>query len=197
MIQLGVWKGSWTFLLVGLSMGVLSINRAAETKTTETKRVREEKLAGLRPGKDTVDQAYKHFGEGDAPKSDSLLSWRDDCNHQQVSIAFDPRRIIESVTVERPPGTLNADCELKAYSRPVRAKLGSGHDLVMRDRCQRIREIYGEPDAKATAARGFEKLDIYTYQYSWAGERPRLTMEVTCNVTIDQIYGIKLFVAEK
>ena len=79
-------------------------------------RTQEDRLAGLQPGKDTIETAHKRFGKDPGWQMDSnLVSWRDDCNNQGLFVSFESNGVIQTVRVGPPNGTLNADCNEKGY----------------------------------------------------------------------------------
>ncbi len=137
---------SWILILflLALPLVVVSSANAGQEGTESTKLVREVTLAGLRPGKDAVESAYRRFGKENVDKhlsTDTTVSWRDECNHQELTVGIGPSGVIREVTVGPPIAVTDADCFQKAYSREVRARFGSGRGLLLGDRCGRVREI--------------------------------------------------------
>ena len=124
-----------------------SSSQVAEHGSDSRRQVMEYEIAGLRPGRDEVDKAYRRFGKDQIDKylskPDSAV-WVDVCNFQMLTVTFDRNNVIRDVTIQHSPGVTDADCAPKAYSRAVRARMGgTRHGLVFRDRCDRVQEISG------------------------------------------------------
>jgi hypothetical protein len=157
--------------------------------------VRENKIAGLRPGHDTVEKAKTIFGRDPDQNADSRQnSWFDLCGSQRAVIAFDSNNVIQSVTVEQMLPREIVDCNDKAYSRSVRVKFGSSRGLFRGDRCERITEIYGTPDSKNISD---SNRTVYVYSYDRTNQGPALTLEITCDTTINQVNSLKLAISAK
>lgn len=158
----------------------------------------ETKLAGLRPGKDTIESADRRFEKGNVNKflaDDSSSSWRDSCNYQELAVTVTPAGIIQSVAVHPATVSIDADCGLDQYSRKARARFGSGRGLAFRDRCERIKEVYGEPRSLSSEESRNEKFEFYLYT-SDQTTAIRLTWQVTCNASVNQVTEMKLAVAD-
>ena len=164
------------------------------------KTVRETKLAGLRPGIDTIDAAYKRYREGFRDHAFDN-SWRDGCNHVELVVDAEATGLIREVRVETEIGIANNDCTQGSYSREVRSRFGSSHNLVYRDRCERIQQIYGAPSSESSSEDDQNRLKTYVYSYPAEGKTPPLNWEVTCATTKDgeysRVYVMKLSVVGK
>jgi len=168
----------WFFLVFCFSPGFVW-SRPSPGTPDGSGRVRENKIAGLRPGQDTVEEAKKAFGRDPDQAVDSRqISWFDLCGSQRAVIAFDSNNVIQSITVEQMSVAGIVDCNDKVYSRSVRVKFGSSRGLFRRDRCERITEIYGTPDSKKVSD---SNQTIYVYSYDH----------------MNQVYSLKLAVSAK
>jgi hypothetical protein len=189
-------SGTAISLLLALLPAIASSPHPSQKGTETAKQVKENALAGLRPGRDIAEKAYQRFGKEPLSTDTGSVSWGNECNRQELTLALDSSGVIQSVTVGPVVGVvIDADCELKAYSREVRAKLGSGRGLLLRDRCDRIQRIYGTPQSESSSENRNERFESYLYRFDWEGKRVPLTLEVTCNASEDQVYRIKLAVA--
>jgi hypothetical protein len=158
-------------------------------------RVREDKLAGLRPGQDSHQGTLKILGpHPDQTLSPREVAWWDACNNERALVTFDSSNTVQSVLVDRIPVSIDGDCEVKRYSRSTRAKFGSGRGLLKRDRCERVAEIYGPPDIKKPLE---SHRELYSYKYGGTNDKPTLTLEITCDTGIDQVSSLKLAVSAK
>jgi hypothetical protein len=159
------------------------------------RRVSEDKLAGLRPGQDSLQRTLKILGPNpDQTLSSREVAWWDACNNERALVTFDSTNRVRSVLVDKIPVSIDGDCEVKGYSRPARAKFGSGHGLLKRDRCERVEEIYGAPDIKRPLE---SRRELYSYNYDGTSDKPTLTLEITCDTGVDQVSSLKLAVSAK
>jgi hypothetical protein len=163
---------------------------AEQHRTENTRRVMEYEIAGLRPGKDTADKAYHRFGEDREVRNLAAFNsaaWLDVCSFQMLTVTFDTNKIIRDVTIKHAPGVIDADCEIKSYSRSVRSRMGgTRHGLVFQDRCDRVEEIYGTTQFKSQDHL-FNKAFLYRYDFKGRS----LTFEVTCD-SDNEVEVIKL-----
>jgi len=165
-----------------------------------SKQVIEDKIAGLRPGRDTIEKAYDRFGRNRVIEDLSpagSASWLDPCNHQELTVAFEPNRVIRQVRIQPEPSESIVDCSAKSYSRSVRTRMGgTGHGLVFRDRCERIRQVYGMPGSEATRADGSKELHQFVYRFDQGPQGRSLILEIACDSSLDQAESIRLTLAE-
>jgi hypothetical protein len=98
------------------------------------------------------------------------------------------------VTIDPLPVEGIVDCTDAAGQRGARAKLGTSHDLLLRDKCARIENIYGAPETKRSVE---SSRDLYSYSFEASHEKPALTFEITCDTGVDQVYSLKLEVSSK
>lgn len=154
---------------------------------------REDRLAGLRPGRDSIEQAYRRFGKERADRTLSSAAspvWIDNCNHEQVIVQASSRQVINRITVTPTPGVTTADCDLKAYGRNARA-FGTGHGLVFKDDCSRVKELYGIPESEKTIEENRQLMRAMRFSGA-AGKQWTLELEVECNVASDRVQRITL-----
>jgi hypothetical protein len=74
-----------------------------EDEKGRAKRVIEHKVAGLRPGKDTIENAYSRFHKDHVVKELSppgSAVWMDPCTRQKLTVAFDPKGTIREIRIE-------------------------------------------------------------------------------------------------
>jgi len=86
------------------------------------------------------------------------------------------------------------DCDSKASTRSERARMGgTGHGLVFWDSCDRIRQIYGKPQAQDRSAHGAE----FVYQFDRVVKARSLAFELTCDSDFNGVKTIKLTASNK
>lgn len=148
----------------------------------------EGKLAGLRPGRASIERAYRRFGKNHVdPVLSSAKSpvWIDNCNHEQVTVHADSMGVINEITVAPARWVIDADCELKAYNRAARA-FGTGHGLLFNDNCNRAEELYGTPQSDSTVEENRQALRVMRFS-GLAGSRQALALEVACGIASGRV----------
>lgn len=166
------------------------------TEHESARQVIESEIAGLRPGQDTTRKAYHRFGKDRIHKGLSQpgsVVWLDVCNSQVLSVAFDTNDIIRDVKIQHTLGVINADCDVRSYSRSVRSRMGgTGHGLLFGDRCDRVQQVYGSPHSVEHSARGKQESNSFVYRFNRGTKGPQLTLEITCDSASRQVSTIEL-----
>ena len=172
-------SGSALALVVSLLAGAQT-PKAAPKKTSAHK-PNELTLAGLRPGKDTVERAvnlYRQFNNEQTPRGDESV-WFDHCRDASLTVDSDAGRKIQEIRVA-PWGGSTADC---AGVPPGPWKTGLG--LRLADSMAKIVQLYGEPDSKSPSSKDGQQLELWYYAFDWAGPDVPQVMEVLCAVGQD------------
>src|SRR5438067_3507069 len=77
----------------------------SEPEKANHKQAIEYKIAGLRPGKDSMDKAYRRFHKyrvlNDSPPDSAI--WWNPCTQQMLTVSFDTNHIILAVKIEPAP----------------------------------------------------------------------------------------------
>ena len=167
-----------------------------EPERTIERQVIESEIAGLHPGRDTTRKAYHRFGKDRINKGLSQpgsVVWVDACNSQMLSVAFDTNDTIRDVKIQHTLGVVNADCDLRSYSRSVRSRMGgTGHGLLFGDRCDRVQQVYGSPHSDEHSARGAQESNLFVYHFDRGTKEAQLTLEITCDSASKQVRTIEL-----
>lgn len=185
------WKRFWPFV----SVPAATLFTLPLLVSAGSKELREKSLAGLKPGKDTLQNAIRRFGpSNDAAQSDPprFVVWRDVCNHQQVLVAMDESGLIRAVVVEQELAIATSDCTPGSYARKVRERFGSGRGLLYGDHCERIQELYGTAQSKASSNEGGKQIESYAYTFESNSKSPALRLEVSCNTTSNLVNKLRL-----
>jgi hypothetical protein len=160
---------------------VLSVLAGAQTPKATAKKIAVHKaneltLAGLRPGKDTIERAvnlYRQFGNGRQPLGGDSV-WFDKCRDASLTVSADTAKRIQEIRVA-PWGGSTADC---AGVPPGPWKTGIG--LRLADSTSKITQLYGPPDSKSPSSKGRQQLELWYYAFDWAGPDVPQVMEVLC-----------------
>jgi hypothetical protein len=185
------------WLLVSVVVAVAAVAMQGGWGAGGPKRVNELTLAGLQPGKDALDKASKKFGKDSNTKASddpNAHSWLVNCPSDDLVIEAGPNEIIRNVTVSvsHVADHMNFECSPRGESRKFRSRIGSGRDLLLRDRCGRIEEIYGKPESRSPSVKGSDKLELYLYTFDWAGPDVPQVMEVSCDAATQTVTEITL-----
>lgn len=181
-----------------LLLPVILLLCSASFVNGKPKPVKETKLAGLRPGIHTLTNAFNRFPKKSMENLGDY-SWRDPCNGERLTLRADSGGPMWEVMVQRI--SAEADCTSHSYSREARARWGSGSGLLLKDRCERVEEIYGPPLSRTSSENENFHFETYRYSYLAKGKNTALTWDVTCATAKDgsysQVYLMKLRVAGK
>ena len=130
-------------------------------------RVDELTLAGLRPGRDTLADAKRHYGSKDVSDlSDGTTQWRDACTGHAIMLELGANGVI--ACSGRHGDALHED------------QWQSGHGLHLGDTQDRVTQIYGDPNSSGPSVKGKHELELMYYAFDWAGSSVPQVMEVFC-----------------
>ncbi len=187
------------WLLVSVVVGMAALAMQVGSGAGGPKRVNELTLAGLRPGKDSLEKASKKFGKESkigAPDDSNAHSWPINCFVDDLEVEADPNGIIRNVTVSfNVTARIVADCDDRVASRKFHSQFSSGRNLLLHDRCGRIEEIYGRAESRSPSVKGNDKLELYLYKFDWAGTDVPQVMEVSCDASSQTVTEITLVAA--
>jgi hypothetical protein len=178
-----------------IHVSVAQARQAADAKPqAHTDRVNETLLAGLRPGRDTLTSAEKRYkGRGLVPGEDPRTKdWRDDCSGRTIHLELDAKSVIQSITIT----TLAPDqskCAGDRLAEFLDAKnWATGRGLRIGNPQDRVVELYGEPNSSGPATRHGEEMELFFYQFDWAGSDVPQVMEILCARDTGRVMEITL-----
>jgi len=167
------WSVCLSFLAATVATAQAVHQQAAKNATAH--RANELTLAGLRPGRDTLNRAMQLYRTVD-PKSstnDSQTVWLDTCARHTLTVDFDDDKKIQVIRTGLNP----TPAKCRAVSMNV---WKTGHGLGVGDTTARLSELYGEPDSKSPSTRDGQPLELWYYAFDWAGPHVPQVMEVLC-----------------
>ena len=143
-------------------------------RNATTHRANELTLAGLRPGRDTLNRAMQLYHNVD-PKSSTKDSqtWLDTCARHTLTVDFDDDKKIQVIRT----GLNATPANCRAVSMNV---WKTGHGLGVGGTTARLSQLYGEPDSKSPSTRDGQPLELWYYAFDWAGPDVPQVMEVLC-----------------
>jgi hypothetical protein len=185
------------WLLVSAVVAIAALTMQGGWGASGPKRVNELTLAGLQPGKDAVEKADVRFGaelKTKTPDDSNSYSWHPGCPMDDLIIEVGANGLIRNITVAISHLTdhMTVDCSDRGVSRKFRSRTGSGRNLLLRDRCGRIEEIYGKAESRSPSVKGSDKLELYLYTFDWAGPDVPQVMEVSCDAATQTVTEITL-----
>ena len=198
-------KRAWTRFSLCASAALLlaalaaaGAHQAAPTqgKTAQPRRVNELTLAGLRPGHDTLERAEKIFAEHAAVRrveGESSVEWNDRCLGLSARIEYNEEREVDSVTVSSlgtkqtcPPGASNRTSPLRAD------RMRTGRGLGLGDARSRVLQLYDQPASRGPSTFAGRELELFFYEFDWAGVDVPQLMEVSCDRETGRVVKITL-----
>jgi len=152
-------------------------------------RVNELTLAGLRPGRDSLGDALKHFKAKysssssprgpDQAETSETKEWGDACTGHSLTVELDGHGLIEAITLSSliPQDGKCVDRRIDALNMKDWA---TGNGLRIGDPRNRVTETYGEPDSSGPSMRDTKELEILRYRFDWAGNEVPQEMTIYC-----------------
>jgi len=173
------WRyASAIVLLAGLPAAVPA--RPQAPSPAPESRVDELTLAGLRPGRDTLADAKRHYGSKDVSDlSDGTTQWRDACTGHAIMLELGANGVIQSVTISAIASEAGA-CSGRHGDALHEDQWQSGHGLHLGDTQDRVTQIYGDPNSSGPSVKGKHELELMYYAFDWAGSSVPQVMEVFC-----------------
>jgi len=163
-------------------------------------------LAGLRPGRDSLAVALKHYkakyssidegapGEKSAEKpaeKPTEKQWGDPCTNRSLSLSIDAHGVIQEITVSSLVPQ-DGKCESRRTDALDEKDWITGRGLHLGDPQDRIAEIYGEPNSSGPAVRGSNELEFLYYPFDWAGSDVPQAMKIYCARDTGRVVEITL-----
>jgi hypothetical protein len=163
-------------------------------------------LAGLRPGRDSLAVALKHYkakysssdegapGEKSAERPAEKAmekEWGDPCTNRSLNLSIDARGVIQAITVSSLVPQ-EGRCESHRTDALDEKDWVTGRGLHLGDPQDRIAEIYGEPNSSGPAVRGSNELEFLYYPFDWAGSDVPQAMEIYCARDTGRVVEITL-----
>ena len=151
-------------------------------------------LAGLRPGRDSLAVALKHY-KAKYSSSDSgsisVKQWADACTGHTLSLGMDPHGVIEQITVSSLV-PVDGKCENRRTDVLDEKDWVTGHGLHLGDPEDHVAELYGEANSSGPSVKGGTELEFLFYPFAWAGSDVPQAMEIYCARDTGRVVEITL-----
>jgi hypothetical protein len=175
------WRyASAILLLAGAASAAAAAARSQDTSPAQAPRASELTLAGLRPGRDTLEEARHRYGSKDVSNlSDGTKQWRDACTGHAIMLELGANDVIQSVTISAIASEAGA-CSGRHGDLLHEDQWQTGHGLHLGDTEDRVTQIYGDPNSSGPSVKGKHELELMYYAFDWAGSSGPQVMEVFC-----------------
>jgi hypothetical protein len=159
---------------------LLGTSSAASFQAAKARRHNELTLAGLRPGRDTLQKAVRSLGQPNSNNGDSSTpTWefRSQNSYVFLSLNCDAKGTIQTIRVFQvsPSGV---DVE-GASPWPI-TRLFTGRGVGIGGESVQVLELYGNPDSRSPSTKGGQPLELLYYAFDWAGPDVPQVMQVVC-----------------
>ncbi len=183
----------------GAAIAVLFVSAAASAQhdaqsDAQPKAYTELTLAGLRPGRDSLAVAVKHYKAKYSSSGEGLAGekqWGDACTGHSLTLNIDAHGVIQEITVSS-LGPQDGKCESRRTDILDEMDWITGQGLHLGDPQDRVAELYGEANSSGPSVRGSTELEFLYYPFDWAGSDVPQAMEIYCARDTGKVVEITL-----
>lgn len=154
---------------------------AAQQRANAPKPINELTLAGLRPGRDSLTNALKHYKQKylvSKTSSDSK-EWRDTCTGHSLALTLDSTSVIEEITVSSLVPR-DGNCDNRRFEFLNLDDWVTGKGLRLGDSRNHVVELYGEPIASEPVVRDDADFELLRFDFAAVGPDVPQAMQVYC-----------------
>jgi hypothetical protein len=178
-------KRGWTIFSQRASAALavaLAAVAASAQNSGSLKRANELMLAGLRPGRDSLASALKHYKAKYSSIDENGATekqWNDPCTGHSLILNLGAQEVIQEITVSSLE-PLEGKCESRRNEVLDEKDWVTSRGLHLGDTQDRVSELYGEPNSSGPSVRGNTELEFLYYPFDWAGSDVPQAMEIYC-----------------
>jgi hypothetical protein len=184
--------GSAALVLAGMAMGSAGGGGRGQ-KPGLKKPSNELMLAGLRPGRDTLETAKRMYG-GEFRIMDSddahAWAWIDTCRHRTLRVEGDNKGVIQVLGLEE--SQMMAPCRPGMTQSLHSDTWKTGRGLSIGDLRSKVIGLYGEPGSSGPSTGEGRDLEMLYYAFDWAGSDVPQVMEVYCDRATGRVAHLTL-----
>ena len=175
-------------VVAALSASALPAQRASAPKPTN-----ELTLAGLRPGRDPLTNAFKHYKQKYLLSKTSAESkeWRDTCTGRSLVLVLDPGSVIQEITVSLLVPR-DGNCDNRRFEFLNLDDWVTGKGLRLGDSRNHVVELYGEPKSSEPVVRADTDLELLQFDFENVGLDVPQAMQVYCQRDSGRVVEITL-----
>jgi len=151
-------------------------------------------LAGLRPGRDSLAVAQKHYRAKYSSRDDNSSGekqWSDGCTGHRLTLNLDSDGVIRRITVSALM-PIEGKCESGRVEALDEKDWVTGRGLHLGDPQDRVSELYGEPNSSGPSVKGDTEVEFLNYPLDKAGSEGPQTMEIFCARDTGKVVEITL-----
>ena len=186
------WTKFWRCTSLGV-VAFLAVSTFAAQHNDAPKPLNELTLAGLRPGRDSLANALKHYKQKYLVNKTSIDSkeWRDTCTGHSLALALDSQSVIQEITVSLlVPRDGNCDNRRFEFLNLVEWITGKG--LRLGDSRNHVVELYGEPSSSEPVVRDDADFELLPFEFAALGPNVPQQMRVYCERESGRVVEITL-----
>jgi hypothetical protein len=177
-------RRGWTKFSQCTSLAVaaaLSASAFPAQRANAPKPINELTLAGLRPGRDPLTNAFKRYKQKYLVSKTSADSkeWRDTCTGRSLALALDSRSVIQEITVSLLVPR-DGNCDNRRFEFLNLDDWVTGRGLRLGDSRNHVVELYGEPNSSEPVVRDDADLELLQFDFQSAGPDVPQAMQVYC-----------------
>lgn len=184
-------------LALGCMLAIAQAPQEKPPKDAFAFRYNELSLAGLRPGRDKLQQARKMY-DGPwlktAPNEPDAIQIKGNCTGAVLNIEADKSGVIQQIVLsekdaeEAQKRSFLGPCADLTHSElftdsPMakrRVRWVTGRNIALGSTVSELHAAYGDPGAKSPSSKGGQPLELWYYAFDWAGPDVPQVMEVLC-----------------
>lgn len=183
----------WRCIRALLAVALASVAAHAQN-SARPGRYNELTLAGLRPGRDSLTVAQKHYKAKYSSSEEAgsrEKQWGDPCTGHSLTLDLDPQGVIQEVTVSALV-PLDGKCQSRRNEVLDEKDWVTGRGLHLGDPEDRVSQLYGEPKSSGPSVKGDTELEFLSYPFDWMGSDVPQVMQIYCARDTGKVVEIML-----
>jgi hypothetical protein len=176
----------------------LSATAFAAQRTNAPKTANEVTLAGLRPGRDSLNTAFKRYKQKYLVNKTSTDSkeWRDACTGHSMVLGLDPNSVIQEITVSVLVPR-DGNCNNRRFEFLNLDDWVTGKGLRLGDSRNHVVELYGEPSSSEPVVRDDADFEVLQFDFAGVGADAPQAMRVYCQRDSGRVVEITLVASSR
>ena len=189
-------RRGWTKFSQCISLvlvATLSASAFPAQRADASKPMNELTLAGLRPGRDSLANAFKRYKQKYLVSKTNTESkeWRDTCTGHSLALAVDSQSIIQEITVSLLVPR-DGNCDNRRFEFLNLDEWVTGKGLRLGDTRNHVAELYGEPSSSEPVVRDDADFELLQFDFEGVGPGAPQEMQVYCQRDSGRVVEITL-----
>ena len=180
------------------AVAALAASALPAQRASAPKPMNEVTLAGLRPGRDSLANALKHYKQKYLVNKTNVDSkeWRDTCTGHSLALALDSNAVIQEITVSLLVPH-DGNCDNRRFEFLNLDDWVTGKGLRLGDSRNRVVELYGEPSSSEPVVRDDADFELLHFDFENVGPAAPQAMQVYCQRDSGRVVEITLSAARR